>query len=122
MVRSTETASQRAGRPPRLIGEVARSFGIHPQTLRLYEREGLLQPGRTSGNVRRYDDHDLERLGTILQLTRERGVNLAGVAMVLQLLDRIGELETRFEPPTAGGRRRASGPSAQRRMCSAGPI
>ena len=91
----------RAARPSasaRRIGDVARDFGIHPQTLRLYERAGLLRPGRSTGNVRRYADDDLERLDTILQLTRDRGVNLAGVAMILQLLDRVDELERRLEP------------------------
>jgi len=90
------TATPRPTRRPasaRRIGDVAQAFGLHPQTLRLYERAGLLQPGRSSGNVRRYADDDLERLETILGLTRDRGVNLAGVAMILRLLDRIDELE-----------------------------
>jgi len=82
----------------RRIGDVARSFGIHPQTLRLYERAGLLRPRRTTGNIRRYADDDLERLKTILQLTRDRGINLAGVGMVLELLERIGELERELDP------------------------
>jgi MerR family transcriptional regulator/heat shock protein HspR len=88
--------------PSRRIGDVARAFGIHPQTLRQYERAGLLRPFRSTGNVRRYADDDLERLNTILQLTRDRGVNLAGVEMILQLLDRIDELERKL-PPGAGG-------------------
>jgi MerR family transcriptional regulator/heat shock protein HspR len=72
---------------------VARAFGVHPQTLRLYEKVGLLRPSRSGGNIRRYGDDDLERLSTILQLTRERGINLAGVEMILRLRDRIDELE-----------------------------
>jgi MerR family transcriptional regulator/heat shock protein HspR len=81
---------------------VARAFGIHPQTLRLYERAGLLRPPRSTGNVRRYADDDLARLKTILQLTRERRVNLAGVEMILQLLDRIDDLERRLAPEAGG--------------------
>ena len=81
---------------------MARAYGIHPQTLRLYERAGLLRPPRSTGNVRRYADDDLERLDTILQLTRDRGVNLAGVEMILQLLDRIDELERKLEPGAGG--------------------
>jgi MerR family transcriptional regulator, heat shock protein HspR len=81
---------------------VARAFGVHPQTLRLYERAGLLRPPRSTGNVRRYADDDLARLRTILQLTRDRGVNLAGVEMILQLLDRIEELERRLSPEAGG--------------------
>ena len=81
---------------------MARAFDIHPQTLRLYERAGLLRPWRSTGNFRRYADDDLERLNTILQLTRDRGVNLAGVEMILQLLDRIEELERKLVPGTGG--------------------
>ena len=81
---------------------MARAFGIHPQTLRLYERAGLLRPPRSTGNVRRYADDDLERLDTILQLTRDRGVNLAGVELILQLLDRIDELERKLAPEAGG--------------------
>jgi MerR family transcriptional regulator/heat shock protein HspR len=98
---ATTRSTRRHASAPR-IGDVARAFGIHPQTLRLYERAGLLEPGRSSGNVRRYADDDLERLETILGLTRERGVNLAGVAMILRLLDRIDELERNLEPGPAG--------------------
>lgn len=97
MTAPAERSTGRCSRERR-IGDVARGFGIHPQTLRLYERAGLLRPRRSSGNVRRYADDDLERIDTILQLTRDRGVNLAGVAMILQLLERIEELERRLEP------------------------
>jgi MerR family transcriptional regulator/heat shock protein HspR len=92
--------------PSRRIGDVARSFGLHPQTLRLYERAGLLRPRRSSGNVRRYADDDLDRLNTILKLTRDRGINLAGVEMILKLLERIDELERRLarRPRGASGR------------------
>ena len=87
---------------------MARSFGLHPQTLRLYERAGLLRPERSTGNVRKYADDDIERLNTILQLTRDRGINLAGVEMILQLLKRVAELEQQLEPWPEG----ASGASS----------
>ena len=72
-----------------MIGVVAARYEIHPQTLRLYEREGLLLPSRTEGKTRLYSDEDLERLEFILSLTRDLGVNLAGVEVVLNLRDRI---------------------------------
>ncbi|HEX5044037.1 MAG TPA: MerR family transcriptional regulator [Candidatus Polarisedimenticolaceae bacterium] len=76
-----------------LISWVARRYRVHPQTLRLYEREGLLRPGRTRGNTRLYSALDLERLETILGLTRDMGVNLAGVEVILRLRDRVAELQ-----------------------------
>jgi len=68
-----------------MISVVARQFEVHPQTLRLYEREGLLKPSRTRGNTRLYSEHDLEKLSFILSLTRELGVNLAGVEIILNM-------------------------------------
>ncbi len=68
-----------------MISSVAEQYQIHPQTLRLYEREGLLAPSRSEGNTRLYTDDDLERLEVILQLTRELGVNLAGVEIILNM-------------------------------------
>lgn len=68
-----------------MISAVAETYGIHPQTLRLYEREGLLSPSRTEGNTRLYSDEDLRRLETILNLTRDLGVNLAGVEIILNM-------------------------------------
>ena len=68
-----------------MISAVATKYNIHPQTLRLYEREGLLRPSRTEGNTRLYSDEDLEQLETILALTRDLGVNLAGVEIVLNM-------------------------------------
>ena len=68
-----------------MISVVSRRFSVHPQTLRLYEREGLLKPSRTDGNTRLYSDEDLARLSRILRLTRELGVNLAGVEVILQM-------------------------------------
>lgn len=76
-----------------MISAVAERFDIHPQTLRMYEREGLIQPPRSEGNTRLYDDATLKRLETILALTRDMGVNLAGVDVVLRLYEQIDELE-----------------------------
>src|SRR5664279_6662211 len=71
------------------IGVVAERFGVHPQTLRLYEREGLIRPSRSSGNTRLYDLETVERLEIILTLTRELGVHLAGVEVILELKSRL---------------------------------
>lgn len=86
------------------IGAVAQMFGVHQQTLRMYEREGLICPGRSAGRTRYYSEEDLERLDVILVLTREMGVNLAGVQVIIDLrqklmraLDRLGELEELLE-------------------------
>ena len=75
------------------ISNVARMFNIHPQTLRLYEREGLLRPSRSEGNTRLYSDDDLKRLEIILNLTRDLGINLAGVEVVLNMLQKIERIE-----------------------------
>jgi MerR family transcriptional regulator/heat shock protein HspR len=72
-----------------MIGVVAARYDIHPQTLRLYEREGLLRPSRTDGKTRLYSDEDVERLEFILSLTRELGINLAGVEVILNLRDQV---------------------------------
>jgi MerR family transcriptional regulator, heat shock protein HspR len=72
-----------------MISAVAQKYNIHPQTLRLYEREGLLAPSRTDGNTRLYSDEDLDRLETILSLTRDLGVNLAGVEIILNMRGKI---------------------------------
>ena len=75
------------------IGVIAERFGIHPQTLRLYEREGLLRPVRTEGNTRLYDNDTIERLEIILTLTRDLGVNLAGVEVILHMKERIERMQ-----------------------------
>lgn len=75
------------------IGVIAKRFGVHPQTLRLYEREGLIRPARSSGNTRLYDADTVERLEIILTLTRELGVNLAGVEVILDLRSRLARME-----------------------------
>lgn len=79
------------------ISAVAELYDIHPQTLRLYEREGLLTPSRSVGNTRLYEDSDLERLEVILSLTRELGVNLAGVEIILNMRAKMDEMQREFE-------------------------
>ncbi|MGH9784716.1 MAG: heat shock protein transcriptional repressor HspR [Terriglobia bacterium] len=76
-----------------MISAVAESYGIHPQTLRLYEREGLLKPSRTEGNTRLYTEADIERLELILNLTRDMGVNLAGVEIVLNMREKMERMQ-----------------------------
>jgi MerR family transcriptional regulator/heat shock protein HspR len=78
-------AKRTTGRGYYMISAVAAKYDIHPQTLRLYEREGLLKPSRTEGNTRLYSDEDLTELETILALTRDLGVNLAGVEIILNM-------------------------------------
>jgi len=80
-----------------LISDVARRYDVHPQTLRLYERIGLLRPSRSRGNTRLYTQRDLRRLESILMLTRERRVNLSGVGMILDLRERVEQLEYEVE-------------------------
>jgi len=75
-----------------MISAVAEMYDIHPQTLRLYEREGLLKPSRTEGNTRLYTDEDLERLEFILNLARDLGVNIAGIGIILQMRERMEEM------------------------------
>ncbi len=98
-------ARERSGHKPRkrapspgasryvMIGAVAERFGVHPQTLRLYEREGLIRPARSAGNTRLYDQETVERLEIVLTLTRDLGVNLAGVEVVLDLRSRLKRME-----------------------------
>ena len=77
-----------------MISAVAQKYNIHPQTLRLYEREGLLKPSRTEGNTRLYSEEDLEQLETILSLTRDLGVNLAGVEIILNMRRKIEQMQS----------------------------
>src|SRR5690349_15253761 len=79
------------------ISAVAEEFELHPQTLRLYEREGLLKPSRSEGNTRLYTDADLERLELILSLTRDLGVNLAGVEIILNMREKMDAMQREFE-------------------------
>jgi MerR family transcriptional regulator/heat shock protein HspR len=80
-----------------MISAVAEQYEIHPQTLRLYEREGLLRPSRSEGNTRLYTDGDLERLEVILHLTRDLGVNLAGVEIILNMREKMSEMQRQME-------------------------
>jgi len=80
-----------------MISAVAEQFQIHPQTLRLYEREGLLTPSRSEGNTRLYTDDDLERLEVILKLTRDLGVNLAGVEIILNMREKMAAMQDQIE-------------------------
>ena len=79
------------------ISAVADQYGIHPQTLRMYEREGLLKPSRSEGNTRLYTDEDLQRLELVLALTRDLGVNLAGVEIILNMREKMDAMQREFE-------------------------
>lgn len=85
------------GKAAYMISAVAEQYEIHPQTLRLYEREGLLAPSRSEGNTRLYTDDDLERLEIILKLTREFGVNLAGVEIILNMREKMEAMQRQME-------------------------
>ena len=80
-----------------MISAVAEQYQLHPQTLRLYEREGLLKPSRSDGNTRLYTAEDLERLEVILKLTRDLGVNLAGVEIILNMREKMSEMQRQIE-------------------------
>jgi MerR family transcriptional regulator/heat shock protein HspR len=84
---------KKKGKAAYMISAVAETYDIHPQTLRLYEREGLLKPSRSDGNTRLYTQEDLERLELILNLTRDLGVNLAGVEVILNMRQRLEEMQ-----------------------------
>jgi MerR family transcriptional regulator/heat shock protein HspR len=80
-----------------MISAVAEQYQVHPQTLRLYEREGLLKPSRSDGNTRLYTDEDIERLEVILKLTRDLGVNLAGVEIILNMREKMEEMQRQIQ-------------------------
>jgi len=80
-----------------MISAVAELYKLHPQTLRLYERAGLLTPSRSQGNTRLYTDQDLERLEVILTLTRDLGVNLAGIEVILNMRDKMADMQEQME-------------------------
>ena len=90
-------ATKRKSKGAYMISSVAEMYAIHPQTLRLYEREGLLRPSRSEGNTRLYTDEDLERLEFILNLARDLGVNIAGIAIVLQMRERMEEMNRQMQ-------------------------
>ena len=86
-------AKRAGGKAYYMISAVSQKYNIHPQTLRLYEREGLLKPSRTEGNTRLYSEEDLEQLETILTLTRDLGVNLAGVEIILNMRRKMEQMQ-----------------------------
>ena len=94
MTAGTPRKKSRAGY---MISSVAELYKLHPQTLRLYERVGLLKPSRSEGNTRLYTDADLERLEVILTLTREMGVNLAGIEIILNMREKMAEMQRHME-------------------------
>jgi MerR family transcriptional regulator/heat shock protein HspR len=87
---------ERSRQPSYVISIAAARVGLHPQTLRLYEREGLLKPARRGSN-RLYSDDDLERVRQIQRLTQDMGVNLAGVEIILNLLDQVSQLQSELD-------------------------
>ncbi len=109
-----------------MISAVAEMYEIHPQTLRLYEREGLLKPSRTEGNTRLYTDEDLERLEFILNLARDLGVNIAGIAIILQMRERMEEMNRQMQSFVEYVRSemltrfQQAAPSARGRLCRCG--
>jgi MerR family transcriptional regulator/heat shock protein HspR len=96
-----------------MISAVAEMYNIHPQTLRLYEREGLLGPSRSDGNTRLYTQQDLEQLETILNLTRDLGVNLGGVEIILNMRQRMEEMQKEMQAFVEFVRREMLGRSAE---------
>ncbi len=90
-------ATRKRSKAAYMISAVSEQYEIHPQTLRLYEREGLLRPSRSEGNTRLYTDADLERLEVILKLTREMGVNLAGVEIILNMREKMEAMQSQIE-------------------------
>ena len=89
--------AQRKRQGAYMISAVAEMYDIHPQTLRLYEREGLLKPSRTDGNTRYYTEADLGRLEFILSLARDLGVNISGIAIILQMRERMEEMQRQMQ-------------------------
>lgn len=94
--------AKRRSKAAYMISSVAEQYEIHPQTLRLYEREGLLLPSRSEGNTRLYTDDDLERLEVILHLTRDLGVNLAGVDIILNMREKMSAMQRQMEDFVSG--------------------
>jgi MerR family transcriptional regulator/heat shock protein HspR len=114
--RDSELSSSLPPNAAFVISVAARLVGVHEQTLRYYERAGLVEPARSKGRIRLYSLHDLERVRQIRRLTDEMGVNLAGVEVIMRLTDRIRELEGHIDELEAEVRRlTADSPRAQRR-------
>jgi MerR family transcriptional regulator/heat shock protein HspR len=97
MPRTNVNPKRKKARAGYMISAVAELYKLHPQTLRLYERVGLLKPSRSEGNTRLYTESDLERLEVILTLTREMGVNLAGIEIILNMREKMGEMQHQME-------------------------
>jgi MerR family transcriptional regulator/heat shock protein HspR len=95
------TVKRKKSRAGYMISAVAELYKLHPQTLRLYERVGLLKPSRSEGNTRLYTDSDLERLEVILTLTRDMGVNLAGIEIILNMREKMAEMQRQMEAFTS---------------------
>jgi MerR family transcriptional regulator/heat shock protein HspR len=95
-----------------IISVAAELAGVHPQTLRMYERKGLLRPKRTSGNTRRYSEHDIERIRAIQELTQLGGISLAGVKLFIEMREQLEEMQRRAAELEAELRSRASGARA----------
>jgi MerR family transcriptional regulator/heat shock protein HspR len=89
--------TKRRGKGAYMISVVAEMYDIHPQTLRLYEREGLLKPSRTEGNTRLYTEDDLKRLEFILSLARDLGVNIAGIGIILNMRERMEQMQQQMQ-------------------------
>jgi MerR family transcriptional regulator/heat shock protein HspR len=89
--------TKRKGKGAYMISVVAEMYEIHPQTLRLYEREGLLKPSRSEGNTRLYTEEDLKRLEFILSLARDLGVNIAGIGIILNMRERIEQIQQQMQ-------------------------
>ncbi len=89
--------TKRKGKGAYMISVVAEMYDIHPQTLRLYEREGLLKPSRTEGNTRLYTEEDLKRLEFILSLARDLGVNIAGIGIILNMRERMEHMQQQMQ-------------------------
>lgn len=117
-------AQRSAERAVYIISVAAELAGVHPQTLRIYERKGLVQPQRTSGNTRRYSDHDIEMLRRIQDLTQDRGINLAGVKAIIEMQAELEVLRRRTEELEAQLRasRRAAQKAQARREAGRGQI
>jgi MerR family transcriptional regulator/heat shock protein HspR len=101
MPRTSVNPKRKKARAGYMISAVAELYKLHPQTLRLYERVGLLKPSRSEGNTRLYTDSDLERLEVILTLTREMGVNLAGIEIILNMREKMAEMQHQMEAFTS---------------------
>ena len=94
--RGTDRAGERS-KPLYMIGVVADMLKVHPQTLRFYEKKGLLAPNRTEGRTRMYSEEDVEELARLIRLTRDLGVNLAGVEIILKMRRRMTDMQKQIE-------------------------